>query len=78
MPQEKNNNNSIGQEMSVLESLLTPELRLVKKYLLDSQGRLRLYHPVTQRVLFKMLRENLLEEVKKYHAAEKKEKKEKE
>ena len=72
MPEENNDTNgSIGADLSVLESLLDPEMRLVKKYLLDSEGRLRLYHPVTQRVLFSLIKDKLLAEAVKYHKVQK-------
>lgn len=79
MPENNNNNgNSIGEDMNILEALISPELRLVKKYLLDEKGRLMLYHPVTQRIIFKVLKESdLLEELKEYHKAMKEEKKRK-
>ena len=42
----------------VLSYMVSPEYRLIKKHLIDSEGRLRLYHPVTQRTLFDLLAVN--------------------
>lgn len=66
---------TIGSDITVLESILSPEMRLVKKYLLDSEGKLKLYHPVTQKVMFEALKEGILEEIVKYDAEKRAEKK---
>lgn len=69
---------TLGSDMSVLDTLLSEELRLVKKYLLDSSGKLKLYHPITQRCFFRILQGqpvNLLEELREYARIQKEKKK---
>lgn len=69
MPSDKTDDTLVS-EMTVLDSLLDKETRLAKKYLLDSQGRLRLYHPVTQRCFWYLLtgkKFDLSEELMRYH-----------
>ena len=71
--------NSIGEDISVLEALIKPDMKLVKKYILDSEGRLRLYHPVTQRCIFRLLlgqSSQLENELEEYDKLKKKEEKE--
>lgn len=66
---------TLSSEISVLDSLLDPTARLAKKYLLDAEGKLKLYHPITQRCLWALLNgetPDLMEELKKYHTEKKK------
>lgn len=63
--------NTLSSEISVLDSLLDPAARLAKKYLLDAEGKLKLYHPITQRCFWALMNgetPDLMDELKKYHA----------
>lgn len=64
---------TLSSEISVLDSLLDPTSRLAKKYIMDAEGRLKLYHPVVQRALWRLITEDggLMEELKEYHAEKK-------
>ena len=48
-------------DTNVLNSLKSPKQRLYEKHILDSEGRLKLYSPVVQGVVFKILEANGLE-----------------
>lgn len=46
---------------SVLEALKSKKQKLYEKHILDSEGRIRLYSPVVQSILLKVLENNGLE-----------------
>ena len=73
MPSEEKSK-TLGSEMTLFDTLLNGDLRLTKKYLLDAEGKLKLYHPITQRILWMMMNgetPNLHEELQTYHEEQK-------
>ena len=48
-------------DSNVLESIKTPKQKLYEKHILDSEGRLKLYSPTVQAIVFKILEANGLE-----------------
>lgn len=73
MPSEEKDK-TLGSEMTLFDILLDGDLRLTKKYLLDAEGKLKLYHPITQRILWQLMNgetPNLHEELQAYHEEQK-------
>jgi hypothetical protein len=64
-------------QTNVLESIKSEKQVLYEEYILDSEGRLRLYSPVVQSLIFSILEKAGLEAAVKAHDKETK-KKEKE
>jgi len=62
-----NPNETKGTWANILDEVVNPDYRAIKEYLIDSKGQLRLYHPISQRILLKVLLANgLLDELKAF------------